>query len=71
MTSDRKLFWAFWFGRICLLFGISGLLFSGYVHTFVNPDMLKSYGSITVALFAGMLFFSTFPGLEYILDLIN
>ena len=62
MISERKLFWLTWYCRITLLFGILGLLFSGYVHTFVSPNMLKSYGSITVALSLAMLFFSSFPG---------
>ena len=61
MISERKLFWLAWYYRITLLFGIFGLLFSGYVHTFVSPNMLKSYGSITVALSFGMVFFSSFP----------
>lgn len=61
MISERKLLWLTWYSRITLLIGILGLLFSGYVHTFMSPNMLKSYGSITVALFLGMLFFSTFP----------
>jgi len=67
MISERKLFWLAWYYRITLLFGILGLLFSGYVHTFVSPNMLKSYGSITVALSFGMLFFSSFP--EYRMDI--
>jgi len=61
MISERKLFWFAWYYRITLLFGILGLLFSGYIHTFVHPNMLKSYGSITVALSLAMLFFSSFP----------
>jgi hypothetical protein len=67
MISERKLFWLAWYYRITLLFGILGLLFSGYVHTFVSPNMLKSYGSITVALSFGMVFFSSFP--EYRMDI--
>ena len=67
MISERKLFWLAWYYRIVLLFGILGLLFSGYVHTFVSPNTLKSYGSITVALSFGMLFFSSFP--EYRIDI--
>jgi len=62
MITERKLLWLTWYGRITLLIGISALLFSGYMYTFVNPNILKSYGSITVALFLCMLFFTTFPG---------
>jgi hypothetical protein len=61
MISERKLLWLAWYYRITLLFGIFGLMFSGYVHTFMRPNILKSYGSITVAFAFGMLFFSSFP----------
>ena len=61
MISERKLFWMLWLWRISLLFGTLGCLFGGYLCTFVNPDILKSYVSITVALSFGMFFFSTFP----------
>jgi len=67
MISERKHFWIARYYRIVLLFGISGLLFSGYVHTFVSPNALKSYGSITVALSFAMAFFSSFP--EYRMDI--
>lgn len=67
MISERKHFWLAWYYRITLLFGISGLLFSGYVHTFVSPNILKSYGSITIALSFSMAFFSSFP--EYRMDI--
>lgn len=66
MISERKLLWLAWYYRITLLFGIFGLMLSGYVHTFMRPNVLKSYGSITVAFAFGMLFFSSFP--EYRLN---
>ena len=65
MTSDRKLFWAFWFGRICLLFGTLGWLFAAYLCTFVNPDIMDSYTSITTALIGGIFFFSSFPAYRF------
>ncbi len=62
MAFNKRYLLAFWFMRISLLFGISGLLFSAYVHTFISPNMLKSFGSITFALHFGMFFFATIPG---------